>query len=637
MKRIVLSALVLILLMSYGKATLEPRWDYDPLGQITKIYAEDIDKDGSIEILVGTNSAFYQLTYNGKSFGSFKTDNPINDFYFSGDRILLASDKVYSLLPNGIMEWDFDVDGEVNSVYALDIDNDGKKEIIAGGNNIYVLSDEGNLIWNYPTDKPVYQVYAQDLNKDGSVEIIAGSFKYEREERRDIGKLYVLDSNGKLIWTYETPVQSLKVSDLDKDDLSEIILGSNDRNLYVLSNDGKLKWSFSTEKPVTNVYVEDLDGDGFKEIIASSHPFLYVFNKDGKEIWKQKLAGSAYDIFVTDLENDGIKDILVGSYVYAYLFDYKGNLKDKWRLENRDADVKGVYAADLYTKGKKNIILGYNWLIFYMDISVRKSRIEAFDEIPGTETTPGEEKITTPEEDIDSLYKQAKESYILKDYKKAKEYAEKAKKLYSEAGDKSKSLSCEVLILKIQADESYTEAENYFISMDYEKAIESAKQAKNDYLEFQKKFTDFKSSDTYQKGKEFYLEFESIDWRTKIDSLLDKSEKYLKAKEYYEKSQEYYRNKDYENANKYAQMAKNIYKLLDDKDMFSKVEGLITSPSLPEAPIGKSVGTKGEEVFPALYILLAVVAIVVIFVVYRQVKKGKKLESKGEDKSKEKI
>ena len=543
MKKLIIALTVLLLFCLScfdAGATLESVWDYAPVGLVTKIYAADLDNDGKPEILSGTTDGnFNVLTYNGKAKWAYSVTKretrsaKINDFHVRGDMIAIGSDRVYYMNSIGIRKWKFETESEVNAIFIKDLDEDRHNEIIAGSKNngIYVLDDLGNLKWKYPLDEPIQSIYAVDIDNDNSIEIIAGSSIYDDDKRECYGNVYVTDNTGKLKWSYEVPANDLVVSDLDNDGLFEIVVGSENHGIYVLDSDGNLMWKFETEKMVTRVYAEDLDGDGSGEIIASSFPFIYVLDKDATEIWKHEINSSAYDIFVTDLENDGTKDILVGSYTSAYIIDSMGHRRDEWKMPTRHAEIVGVYAADLYGGDVKNVILGYNWAISYMDMSRKKSKIDVFEvkipagATPPVETPPAAE--TPPDKDTNASY----------------------------------------------------------------------------------------------------------------EELPGKSEKdlmYQQAEEYYKNAMDYYENGDYESASKYAQMAERIYNSFDDEAMIQKVSGLIYLPSDSDQTTTKPATEADSEAsdggislyvigFIALGFLLLIIIILVVFI-FRQREKGKESE-----------
>ncbi len=124
---------------------------------------------------------------------------------------------------------------------------------------------------------------------------------------------------------------------------------------------------------VAPVSIGDLDGDGSKEIVASSWDSLrtYVFNKNGQVEpgWPVATAQPVWSAAaIADLDNDGKKEIVFGSnYYYVYAFHSDGT-------EVRDGDANpatvGVFKsmpvpwnfatpsiADIDGDGRKEVIL----------------------------------------------------------------------------------------------------------------------------------------------------------------------------------------------------------------------------------------------------------------------------------------
>lgn len=167
-------------------------------------------------------------------------------------------------------------------VLRKDIDGDGVVEIISSDKNQIVIRDDGEVITRFYPYTSAYSggvnFVVDDLNGDGTLEIVTGTLNGGGPQIR----IFAMD--GRLI------------------------------------HGGFFAYSKHFRGGV-NVAVGDLNGDGFKEIIAGAGvgggPHVRVFDKDGRVI---NPGFFAYDhtfrggvrVAVGDLNNDGIDDIVTG-------------------------------------------------------------------------------------------------------------------------------------------------------------------------------------------------------------------------------------------------------------------------------------------------------------------------------------
>ncbi|HEY0753354.1 MAG TPA: ATP-binding protein, partial [Ktedonobacteraceae bacterium] len=86
-------------------------------------------------------------------------------------------------------------------------------------------------------------------------------------------------------WHYQTEdhIRGLRAVDIDRDGHVEIIIGSEDRNLYVLNHLGELKWRYFMPDGVFSVDVCKLNHDDQEyEILAGvDDGFIYILNSQG--------------------------------------------------------------------------------------------------------------------------------------------------------------------------------------------------------------------------------------------------------------------------------------------------------------------------------------------------------------------
>jgi len=203
-------------------ASVSTLWNYTTRSYMRSSPAlGDVDSDGILEVIIGSgNHKVYAL--NGKD-GS----------------------KLWSLYTGDV----------VDSSPALgDVDGDGTLEVVIGNwdNKVYALNGEdGSEFWNFTTGGDVDSSPALgDVDGDGMLEVVVSS--------KD-NKTYALNGeDGSELWNFSTgsgnggvmnhPMfSSPALGDVDSDGMLEVIIGSNDGNIYALNGeDGSKLWNFTT-------------------------------------------------------------------------------------------------------------------------------------------------------------------------------------------------------------------------------------------------------------------------------------------------------------------------------------------------------------------------------------------------------
>ena len=158
---------------------------------------------------------------------------------------------------------------------------------------------------------------------------------------------------------------TVSAGDYDKDGDQDLFIGnlSNPGNFgeavssFILVNDGKGNFSqdttFSLKSHVTSSRWEDIDGDGYPELLVSvewDSPKIYKNNK-GKLTemsLPENLNGLWQSVAVYDVDEDGDKDILLGNW----------GLNTRFK-PSEEAPLK-MYHSDLNSDGKQETVLAYN-------------------------------------------------------------------------------------------------------------------------------------------------------------------------------------------------------------------------------------------------------------------------------------
>jgi outer membrane protein assembly factor BamB len=163
-----------------------------------------------------------------------------------------------------IQKWTFDAKSPLlSSAAAVDIDKDGKKEIIFGTKDgkIFCIDEDSNRKWEYNIRDKVGEVESffydaerieavpstptiKDITQDGMPEILFGT---------ELGIIYCLNYRGKLLWEYKTEGAirgKIMVEDVDQDGQQEILFGTSSGKFIMLNNKGKERHVFEVEGAV---------------------------------------------------------------------------------------------------------------------------------------------------------------------------------------------------------------------------------------------------------------------------------------------------------------------------------------------------------------------------------------------------
>ncbi|MHA1126790.1 MAG: hypothetical protein ACTSO7_15225 [Candidatus Heimdallarchaeota archaeon] len=195
-----------------------------------------------------------------------------------------------------------------SSPVVADINNDWQLDIIAGSyHNTFCLDSNGKLLWN---NTNAYSKYTSplitDLNKDNIPEIITSNIN---------SGIHCLNTLGNQLWNYSleyirtSPVSS----DINNDSNIEILVGSDD-GLYCINSNGTYNWHYpQAVKSPSTITLMDLDLNKEVEILfATQSDELFCLFANGTKYWS---IPSVYpEVTIADIDLNGLPEILLADF-----------------------------------------------------------------------------------------------------------------------------------------------------------------------------------------------------------------------------------------------------------------------------------------------------------------------------------
>lgn len=318
------------------------------------IFIEDMDSDGDGDILVSNNGLVWIENSDGN--GTFTTVHTIttentNNFFpvdldGDGDMDIIFPDGYDDVVrwyenTNGLGTFGSSqfiglVDGDINYVYAGDIDDDGDVDVLADGRGVFYYENDGsedfgfaNNIYTYSSISNAGSIYAADIDNDGDLDVLS-SGNVSTKSGLAYNEFDQTTSDFKperfLSEFVSNPIEAL-AADMDND---------GDLDFLVVSNrDNKISWfedidgtqNFAEQHVISNsVYgprslkAEDIDNDGDLDVIVASEvgdKVIWFKNQGdgtfGSETIITNLTDAPHMIAIDDMDNDGDLDIISAS------------------------------------------------------------------------------------------------------------------------------------------------------------------------------------------------------------------------------------------------------------------------------------------------------------------------------------
>ena len=254
---------------------------------------------------------------------------------------------------------------QTNSLAALDVDGDGKVEVLAAvGKFVRCLKHDGTVMWEQELPNIAMAIDAYDLDNDGKGEVVVGCRDH---------KLYCFDYEGKERWSVLTPadpyfpevepatgeIKQVKCADMDGDGDGEIVIGSSNWFAYGYDHEGNKLWgSLNWAHQPTSIAFPKMGEGKLAALIGTTYNSANVFSPEGKVIKSVSVGyhGAAMSAAAGDMDGNGKDELLVGSRVGGFHCNELGS--DKAWVKFMGAEVSQVAVADLTGDGKLEAIAG---------------------------------------------------------------------------------------------------------------------------------------------------------------------------------------------------------------------------------------------------------------------------------------
>jgi outer membrane protein assembly factor BamB len=340
----------------------EPYWQVGVEGDLTALAVDDLDGDQWAEIISGTHGGQVTLWHaegepawtfdvetdwvTGLSTGDLEGDGTKEVFVTAAG--ILPTHYLYVLRADGQLLWSHSVRDELWGAHLLDLDGDGRQEVLLAAQRPVALDDDGSELAGWPVGAlltPYVQV--TDLDGDGVDEITA------------VGEtaVTILEADGTgRAWPHGLgdPILATQTADLDGDGQSEIIIAT-EKAVTLFHGDGEPVWSHPFVEPPSAVRAEDGLG-----VLVASEGAVVQLTAGGDEAWRfvagPSVPSAAPSLDVADPDADGRPEIVFGLTTgEAYLLDADGGAMAEYPVGGA---VSLVRYADLNGDGRGEVLVG---------------------------------------------------------------------------------------------------------------------------------------------------------------------------------------------------------------------------------------------------------------------------------------
>ncbi len=327
--------------------TGEQHWVFPADGWVRAVYHSDIDGDGRVETIIGSNEkSLFVLSDRGKLLRRVNMRYPIHavfaaDIDDDGEmEILVATDgkDLVALSPRLDKKWFRVFDNRILALYVADINEDGQEEIIAGSEDrhVYILNQQGERLWRHNVKYRVISVYAADINNDDRMEILVGA----GNDRAYAYHVDLIDGLEKRIrGHYEALRKALKNSPTD---LTQVLRADELRLLHdLLGEEGRQREELKhiTFKEVNRLMTAGQYYDALVSLIKMEQYRIELQLRKGKQDGLENIRSLCIGRM-----NNGKRSVVVGTNDgNVYVLTVKGRRVGEVSIDERILDVQTGY------------------------------------------------------------------------------------------------------------------------------------------------------------------------------------------------------------------------------------------------------------------------------------------------------
>ncbi len=240
---------------------------------------------------------------------------------------------------------------------------------------------EGRLPW--AAAPPLSEAWTADLAASPlSVEMVHGGEGVRLAVGDLDGMVTTWDAAGQTASEMLTdgPVHALEAADLDGDNDEELLVGSDDEQVYALNADlserwhdriefGKPIWPYWTlgSSKVRRIYADDITGDGIPEVLMGvGNMHLHCYDAAGEELWRYRTDhGICTTITTADFFGDGRNLVLAGNGLTSsaetlWILDAAGEVVKRYRNGSWCTALPAIAVGDLDGDGNLTAFGGNN-------------------------------------------------------------------------------------------------------------------------------------------------------------------------------------------------------------------------------------------------------------------------------------
>lgn len=300
------------------------RWYAQPPPQgydlgILPLWSDDIDGDDSIEVICQLHAGY---AVNPRGFYAFEYPSFEEEWYYPVASTL-ATIHFVDIDGDGQVEIVAGSEAPCNGRQLGGTDDCHAY--------VYAVTLQGKGLWTKQIGPGGYKriyIAVVDSNNDGNMEIVCAGWSFED----NWGTLFILDSEGNYTAgegnEFDHSVFLESVADMDNDGTMEILTSLSPSTLVLYDRrlrEVKRKDVSITLSPSTRVLVNDIDADGKKEmILTSDDEKLLILNTDLEEEWSKTFPSYDKYLKAAVVNLDGCKNLLLvlSDKVYAYTYTH---------------------------------------------------------------------------------------------------------------------------------------------------------------------------------------------------------------------------------------------------------------------------------------------------------------------------